>query len=155
MLRERNKKKEILLIKMANYELAHWIAKQRKKKFTDKQIKDYLTQYGYSEDVISRELNFIDNQGPKNISMGTPPPAGGMRIGEDHFDTYAIISFVCLFFFPLLSFPLGIISLKHLKHDSHLKGKPLAIIAVIFGCLSLLILLSYIVFIIYAVSVSP
>ncbi|MBT4651468.1 DUF4190 domain-containing protein [Candidatus Woesearchaeota archaeon] len=133
---------------MANSELAHWILEQKKKRFSDQQIKDYLLNYGYSGEVVDQAFNFVNSQGEKPMQMGQPPSAGGLRIGGDHYDLFAILSFLSIFFFPLLAIPLGIISLKHIKHDSHLKGKTLAILGIIFGILPLLLLILYIIFVV-------
>ncbi len=138
---------------MAIYELAHWIQEQKVKRYSDQQIKNYLLSYGYSEEVIDEALEFIEGQGSRNMQMGKPPPAGGIRIGEDHYDLFGVISFLALFFFPLLSLPLGIISLKHIKHDSHLKGKALAILGIIFGGLSLIFLIAWIIFFVVLVKI--
>ena len=138
---------------MANYNLAHWIIEQRNKKFTDKQIKDYLLNYGYSEEAINDSFNFISSQGVKEMKMGNPPPAGGIRVGEDHYDLFAILAIVSIFFFPLLALPFGVISLKHIKHDTHLKGKSLSIIGIIFGSISLLFLILWMVFFVLAFTV--
>lgn len=133
---------------MPNQELAHWIADQRSKKFTDAQIKKNLIGHGYSEEIIQQAFSFIDSQGKKPMQMGQPPSAGGVRIGGDHYDLFSVISVISLFFFPLLAIPFALISLNHLKHDSHLKGKNLAMIGLIvgifIGVLPLFFLLMYI-----------
>ncbi len=138
---------------MAIYELAHWIQEQKNKKYSNSQIKDYLLSYGYSDEVIDEAFGFIGEQNPKSMQMGQPPPVGGIRIGEEHYDLFSILSLLSLFFFPLLALPLGIISLKHIKHDSHLKGKVLAVIGVIFGSLCLLLIIAYVLFFIFLVNV--
>ena len=137
---------------MGNQELAHWIVDQRSKKFTDAQIKKNLLGHGYSEEIIQQAFSFIDTQGKKPMQMGQPPSTGGVRIGADHYDLFSVISVISLFFFPLLAIPFAIISLNHLKHDSHLKGKNLAmvglIVGIFLGVLPLFILLIYILLLI-------
>ena len=138
---------------MANPELAHWVLEQKKKRFTKEKRKKYLLNYGYSEEVVNKALRFVETQGSKPMQqMGQPPSAGGVRIGADHYDLFAVLAFLSIFFFPLLGIPLGIISLKHMKHDSHLKGKALAVLGIIFGILPLVFILLYIIFMVVLAS---
>ena len=134
---------------MVDYELAHWVNEQRKK-FSDEQIKSYLLKYGYTEEVINQALGFIDSHEKNEMKMGNPPFAGGMKVGTEHYDTIAIITLVSLFFFPLIALPLGILSLKHIKHNPHLKGKALAIIGLVVGGISLLVILGYVGILVFA-----
>ena len=132
---------------MVDYQLAHWINDQKQKKFTDPQIKSYLLKYGYTGEVVNDATNFLQGHQKNQLKMGEPPFAGGMKLGTEHYDTMAIITLVALFFFPLISLPLGILSLIHIKHNPHLKGKALAIIGVVIGGIIFLILLGYLLLI--------
>lgn len=137
---------------MADYELAHWVNERRMEKYTDEEIKQYLLKYGYSEEVVDQALSFIDSHKKDEMKMGNPPFAGGIKIGTEHYDTYAVVSLVLLFFFPLMALPLGIISLYHLKHNPHLKGKVFAIIGVIGGIIPLLLIILYIILIVMGIA---
>ncbi|MEA2037556.1 MAG: hypothetical protein U9O94_08660 [Nanoarchaeota archaeon] len=139
---------------MADYELAHWINERRLQSYTDKQIKDYLLKYGYTSEIVESALGFIDSHNKKELKMGNPPFAGGTKIGTEHYDTMAVIALISLFFFPLIALPLGILSLKHIKHNPHLQGKAFAVIGIIVSSLILLGILAYIAFVVFIVSIA-
>lgn len=125
---------------MVDYELAQWINEKRIERYTDAQIKSYLLKYGYKEETINLALEFANSLNKKETKMGIPPSVTGVRIGTEHYDTMAIIAFISCFIFPLAALPLGILSLKHIKHNPSLKGKPFAIVGIVVGLIPIILI---------------
>jgi len=124
---------------MVDYDLAHWIQEQRNKKFSEEQITSYLLNHGRNQNEVTEAIRFLATQNKQDLAMGPPPTKGGVKIGNATYDLYSILSIIGLFVFPLAAIPLSIISLVHIKHNPQLKGKGLALTA---------LLLPFIIFII-------
>jgi len=126
---------------MANEDLAHWIVQKRNEKFSDEQIRSYLLKYNYGHEAVDQAFEFIKSHDKKEMNMGLPPSPGGVNISGKYYDLMAILSLLSIFIFPIVSIPLSIISLKHLKKNPHLKGKWMAVTGLICGLFWIIILI--------------
>jgi len=134
---------------MGSTELVNWI-KQNKSKYTAPQLRNYLVKYGYAKQDIDEALDFLKGHSKVELKMPPPPPPDGLRIGNDYWEKLAIGAVIAIFFFPMAAIPLGILSLRHLKHNPNLRGKGLAIAGIIVGICQFLLslLIMFVVFII-------